>query len=136
MNIPGPIKNNRYLTKIFKTGIHELESLWHKLGYDYKLVVQLNDDSGCENFYVLNFPAEKIKWSTVDFEDHQPLGRLFDADVLIKNQPAAISRKDLGEPVRKCFLCSRPAKECARSRRHSVKQMQDYISKLYQEYIA
>ena len=44
---------------------------------------------------------------------------------------AAISRRDLGQSPRKCFICDRPAKECARSRRHSVAEMQDYISELY-----
>lgn len=135
MNIPGPIKNNCYLIKMFKIGINELESAWIKLGYHFKLVVQLNDDSGCENFYVLSLPIEKVKHSTIDFEDQTPLGRLFDADVLVKSKQAAISRRDLGEQPRKCFLCNRPAKECARSRRHSVEQMQAYISHLYQEYV-
>lgn len=136
MNIPGPIKNNRYLTKMFATGTKELEDSWNRLGYDFKLVVQINYDSGCENFYVLDLPIEKVKRSTINFEDQTPLGRLFDADVLVKNREAAISRRDLGEQARKCFLCNRPAKECARSRRHSVEQMQAFISKIYQDYVA
>ncbi|EEU19939.1 citrate lyase holo-[acyl-carrier protein] synthase [Lactobacillus crispatus] len=136
MNIPGPIKNNRYLTKMFMLGINELENAWTNLGYHFKLVTQLNDDSGCENFYVLSLSIEKVKRSTIDFENQISLGRLFDADVLVKNKQAAISRRDLGRQPRKCFLCDRPAKECARSRRHSVEQMQAFISQLYQEYVA
>ncbi len=73
--------------------------------------------------------------STVEFEDQTQLGRLFDADVLVKDQARAISRKDLRRKARQCFLCSRPAKECARSRRHSVSEMQEYISNLYTKYV-
>lgn len=135
LNIPGPIKNNRYLKRLFDVGINELEDSWQKLGYKYKLVKALDEDSGCENFYILQLPIKQVKESTIAFEDHTHLGRLFDADVLVKKQSAAISRKDLGEKARSCFLCSRPAKECARSRRHSVKEMQDFISKLYTKYV-
>ncbi|MDY5959933.1 MAG: citrate lyase holo-[acyl-carrier protein] synthase, partial [Lactobacillus amylovorus] len=69
--------------------------------------------------------------TTIYFEDHAELVVLFYADVLEKYKNAAISRRDLGPSPRKCFICDRPAKECARSRRHSVAEMQDYISELY-----
>lgn len=131
LNIPGPIKNNRYLEKLFNYGIKELENSWDKLGYSYKLVVSLDEDTGCENFYILDLPIKIVKKTTINFEDQTELGRLFDADVLIKDKNAAISRRDLGKQPRKCFICNRPAKECARSRRHSVAEMQNYISKLY-----
>lgn len=45
LNIPGPIKNNRYLEKLFNYGIKELENSWDKLGYSYKLVVSLDEDT-------------------------------------------------------------------------------------------
>lgn len=131
LNIPGPIKNNRYLEKLFNYGIKELENSWDKLGYSYKLVVSLDEDTGCENFYILHLPIKTVKKTTINFEDQTELGRLFDADVLVKDKNAAISRRDLGKHPRKCFICNRPAKECARSRRHSVVEMQNYISKLY-----
>ena len=131
LNIPGPIKNNRYLEKLFNYGIKELENSWDKLGYSYKLVVSLDEDTGCENFYILDLSIKTVKKTTIDFEDQTELGRLFDADVLVKDKNAAISRRDLGKQPRKCFICNRPAKECARSRRHSVAEMQNYISKLY-----
>lgn len=131
LNIPGPIKNNRYLEKLFNYGIKELENSWDKLGYSYKLVVSLDEDTGCEKFYILDLPIKTVKKTTIDFEDQTELGRLFDADVLVKDKNAAISRRDLGKQPRKCFICNRPAKECARSRRHSVAEMQNYISKLY-----
>ncbi len=134
LNIPGPIKNNDYLEKIFAIGSKKLVQDFRRHHLSYRLVAQWQRDTGPENFYILKAKAKKIKLICIDFEDSFALGRLFDADVLVKSQKMALSRKDLGLPVRKCFLCGRPAKECARSRRHSVKAMQAYISKLYWRY--
>lgn len=41
LNIPGPIKNNRYLIKLFDYGIKQLEEIWQNKGYDYKLLKAL-----------------------------------------------------------------------------------------------
>lgn len=133
MNIPGPIKNNRYLTRIFDKGIKDFEQTIEQVDLTAKLVKELDVDAGQEKFYIIGSDLFKIKKAAIAFEENSTFGRLFDADVITKNSPAAISRKDLGLPVRKCFLCNRPAKECARSRRHSVEEMQAYISKLYCE---
>lgn len=135
LNIPGPIKNNRYLVRLFDKGVTELQAAFKTKGWPSKLVAQWNEETGAENFYVLNENAKEVKLTCIKFEDDTPLGRLFDADVLVKDDKMALSRKDLGQAVRKCFLCERPAKECARSRRHSVVQLQDYISKLYWKYV-
>lgn len=75
-------------------------------------MVSLDEDTGCENFYILDLPIKKVKQTTIAFEDQAELGRLFDADVLVKDKNAAISRRDLGPSPRKCFICDRPAKEC------------------------
>lgn len=133
MNIPGPIKNNQYLQKMFKLGTQELEKKFKQNKLQYKLVASWNETTGSENFYIINDKINYVKKIAIDFEDSSDLGRLFDADVLVKDQQMAISRKDLGLPVRKCFLCSRPAKDCSRSRRHSVEDLQEYISQVYFE---
>lgn len=133
MNIPGPIKNNQYLQKMFEFGMQELEKKFKKNKLQYKLVASWNEVTGSENFYIIDDKTNYVKKVAIDFEDSSDLGRLFDADVLIKDEQMAISRKSLGLPVRKCFLCSRPAKECSRSRRHSVQELQEYISKVYFE---
>lgn len=134
LNIPGPIKNNQYLIELFNYGIKKLEKEWRDNKYNYHLVKALNNDAGCENFYVLLESSKMVKLSTISFEENSSVGRLFDADVLVKGKPA-ISRKELNYASRRCYLCSRPAKECARSRRHSVQQMQEYISNLYTKYV-
>lgn len=136
LNIPGPIKNNRYLQQIFAWGVKQLEDLFKQNNFSFHLVKTINADSGQEVFYLLDNDPYLVKKVCIAFEDQTKLGRLFDADVLICNQKKAISRSVLKVPSRSCFICSRPAKECARSRRHSVSQMQAFISKLYFENLA
>lgn len=75
------------------------------MGFAYKLVLSLDEDTGYENFYILDLPIKKVKQTTIAFEDQAELGRLFDADVLVKDKNAAISRRDLGPSPRKCFIC-------------------------------
>lgn len=60
LNITGPIKNNRFLEKLFNYGIKQLEASWDKLGFAYKLVVSLDEDTGCENFYILDLPITPL----------------------------------------------------------------------------
>lgn len=55
-------------------------------------MVSLDEDTGCENFYILDLPIKKVKQTTIAFEDQAELGRLFDADVLVKDKNATISR--------------------------------------------
>lgn len=131
MNIPGPIKNNTYIKQLFDFGIDRFTKDFNTKKYNLNLVASWNEDAGAENFYIVDEDVKNIKLACIEFEDQTELGRLFDADVLMKNKKMAISRKDLNLPVRKCFICSRPAKECARSRKHSVDELQTYISSIY-----
>lgn len=135
LNIPGPIKNNQYLKQLFLTGIKTLEESLKKEHLSFKLMEKWDKPTGCENFYLVNGNSRVVKKTAVGFENQSQLTRLFDADVLVKNQQAALSRTDLDMPARKCFLCDRPAKDCARSRRHSVQELQEYISRIYYQQV-
>lgn len=134
LNIPGPIKNNDALTRIFENG----ESTWQTRLNQEQFVMtetqQWDKETGCETLMVIDGSAKSLKQLAVQFEDETPLGRLFDVDVLINDdeQLQALSRTQLSLPVRQCFICGRPAKACARSRRHSVDQLQDHINDVYQ----
>ncbi|MDF7638986.1 citrate lyase holo-[acyl-carrier protein] synthase [Lactobacillus sp. ESL0791] len=131
MNIPGPIKNNHYLARLFTKGIGDLVKICQQKKLHYRLLKANNEDSGSENFYLFKDDVLKVKRAMIAFEDKSRLGRIFDADVLQKNRRGAVSRSELNYSVRKCFLCDRPAKECARSRRHSVAELQNYLSQMY-----
>ena len=88
-------------------------------------IQELNENTGNELFISINSLAEKIKNITVAIEESCELGRLFDIDVIDINFEK-LSRKSF----RKCLICEEQAQECGRSRKHSVKELQDKIEKI------
>lgn len=133
LNIPGPIKNNQYLTDLFMQGYREFRQ---QLTNDTIQVIDEIDwtrDTGRESVLVIDSAALDLKRSAIEFEDKTNFGRLFDIDVL-SSSAGHLSRVELSLPVRRCLICSRPAKECARSRRHSVEELQNKISAIYIAY--
>ena len=127
LNIPGPIKNNAYLIQVFRSG---LKRFLQESKVDYQLIWDVA--TGPEAFLILNESAKDSKQAAIEFEDNDDLGRLFDIDVLTEDDgvPHPLSRKDFHQVERKCIMCDQPAKVCARSRKHSVKEMQNYIDEL------
>lgn len=121
MNIPGPVKLDRDIAIGFFVGCRLLrDALAGKLLY----VEEHRKETGCEAFFVADLPAKELKELTVDLEDGDSVGRLFDMDVL-DSDGLAISREALGYPRRKCLLCDEDAAVCARSRAHSVQELRD-----------
>ncbi|MFF8815714.1 citrate lyase holo-[acyl-carrier protein] synthase [Streptomyces pactum] len=59
--------------------------------------------------------ARRVKLDCLRMEEHDAVGELTDADVVL---PAPLSRTDLGRPPRPCLVCDEPAKRCVVSRRH------------------
>lgn len=72
---------------------------------------------------------EQLKRAMVSIEEEHPLGRLFDIDVL-DGDGIAMSRDALGMPRRRCLVCDNEAKVCARSRAHSLDDLQAKMSEM------
>ena len=68
---------------------------------------------------------DKIKELTTELEENHPFGRLFDMDV-IGTDGEKLSRG----VYRKCLICGCQAHECARSRKHTVAEMQAKIEEM------
>lgn len=133
LNIPGPIKNNDQLHRGFNHGLLSLIQLLQATNAAVKLVAQWDKPTGNEAFLTVSGALETAKRQAVAFEDQDAFGRLFDVDVFGHGQSTALSRTKLGLPVRKCFICGRPAKACARSRRHSISELQVKISQVFDQ---
>ncbi|WP_413628071.1 citrate lyase holo-[acyl-carrier protein] synthase [Fructilactobacillus vespulae] len=127
LNIPGPIKNNLMITKLFDYGT---ERLFPALSYQKQL--SWDNATGPEMFLVYDVSGEVVKQQAVAFEDGSKLGRLFDIDVLDQAH-GHYSRRELGKQPRTCLICDQNAKECARSRKHSVAELQAAINAVYNE---
>ena len=124
LNIPGDIKQFPLAHKVFQEGLSVLHNCFcNKLQKEKVFCLKTGDEA----ILLLNEEAEIIKRKTVVIEEEHPLGRLFDIDVVDHNG-SHVSRMDLGLNPRKCMLCNEKAKECARSRRHSISELQDVIA--------
>ncbi|MFD1317174.1 citrate lyase holo-[acyl-carrier protein] synthase [Loigolactobacillus zhaoyuanensis] len=130
LNIPGPIKNNADLSRLFSIGYNEFKHYLVQTGFTISAEINWNRATGCETFLVIEQAALALKKAAIQFEDGRQLGRLFDIDVMDQTL-GHLSRRNFDLPVRTCLICSRPAKACARSRRHSVAILQQKISEIY-----
>lgn len=84
-----------------------------------------DDITGPEMLLCVSASAEKIKDLTTQIEENHPYGRLFDMDV-IGTDGQKLSRPSF----RKCLICDCQAQECARSRKHTIAEMQDKIEEI------
>lgn len=134
LNTPGPIKNNSIIEDFFTKQLEEFENLLLEEGVVFfKNSEWLDAATGPERFYVVEETAENVKKITTEFEESKNYRRLFDLDVLFltdDEEMQSISRTEIGYSARTCLICGRPAKDCGRSRRHSVEELQAKVSEL------
>ncbi len=129
MNIAGPVKNSPLIREGFRLGQRMLRAQFSSLRLSVLHEASIDPLTGCEGYYAVNAPAETLKRLCVEIEDSCPVARLFDMDVL-DAKGKKISREDLSLPGRKCLLCDNIAPVCARSRAHSVEQLQAHTQQL------
>ena len=126
MNIPGPIKTNELIRKAFDKGKNSLLNALNDNNVIINECLEIHEDTGDEMLLsVKNIASESLKSLMIDIENTSKLGRLFDIDV-IDSDGNKLSRKTF----RTCLICDKQVQECARSRTHSVKEMQDAIEKI------
>ena len=125
MNIAGPVKNSPSIRRGFALGrdllLRQLMRVKARLVYRE----EIDEITGCEGIYVVDLPASTLKEITLEIEDNTDLGRLFDMDVLDPN-----GEKLERGAARRCLICGKPAQKCARSRTHSVSELQKKTAEL------
>lgn len=129
MNIAGPIKSTPLIRRGFALGQRLIEDGLRSRKITVLYRTCLHEDTGSEAFYMLDAEPSSVKRLCCGIEDETPAGRLFDMDVL---EPGGqkIARSGLGLPPRRCFICSEEAAACARSRKHSVAELQKKTEEL------
>ncbi len=133
INMPGDVKLNKISQIGFEVGLREIYQICVQAGCSVVSQSFIND-CGCESISaVSDISAEKLKYLMVDLEDSHPLGRLFDIDVFDVDG-SILSRDQLGYPRRRCIICGRDAKICARNRVHPLPALIDKLSEIVNEY--
>lgn len=128
MNIAGPVKNSPLIRRGFRLGRELFLGQMERIGAAVLRCEELDEDTGCEGLYVVDLAPGELKAVTCEIEDRTDLGRLFDFDVLTR------SGGKLDRPTpRRCLICGGPAKECARSRTHTVAELQRRTHELLAE---
>lgn len=122
LNIPGPVKVFPYTKWAYEVGSSIISKGVSLLNGDVLEQFETKNETGWEGFFALNLPPEEIKTYLLEQEEHHPLGRLFDFDVL-RTDGSKLSRQELGFPERTCLLCGNPAFLCGRSRTHSAQEL-------------
>ena len=126
--MPGPVKDGALPRRVLVAALQELEIMsktrdWRVLSREV-----LWRQTGPEALYVVDVDARSLKSGTVKLEDHHPIGRLWDLDVI--GRQGRLSRLDLGLPARRCLLCGQPAHACSRSRAHRLEELLSTIAKI------
>lgn len=122
LNIPGSVKVFPYTKWAYEVGSSIISKGVSLLNGDVLEQFEAKNETGWEGFFALNLPPEEIKTYLLEQEEHHPLGRLFDFDVL-RTDGSKLSRQELGFPERTCLLCGNPAFLCGRSRTHSAQEL-------------
>lgn len=129
---PGSEKRNRN-TRIVASALQE--ELDRKFGGRILHRESYDRLTGYELFMVLDIPEDDVKSGTCAIEDHHPLGRLMDIDVIGKDL-RPISRSRLGLPGRGCLVCGDDARVCMRAQRHSYEEILAKITQMTDAYVS
>lgn len=120
--VPGAVKDSPMTRRIFNLGRQALQQMYREQGWLCWQQKTFALPTGCEGYLALQADARTVKEASIQLEIQQPVGRLWDIDVLTP-QGQILSRRELGLPERNCLLCDRPAKVCARLGSHSTEQL-------------
>ena len=124
MNIAGPVKNSPLIRRGFTLGLRLLHDQLRIGGIRVLHFEEIRENTGNEAIFVLDKAPLAVKAVTAEIEDSTTAGRLFDMDVLCADG-RKVDRQELGLSGRKCLLCGGSAQACARSRTHTVAQLQE-----------
>ena len=130
--MPGPVKDGALPRRVLAEALEELETVSRARGWRILSREILWLQTGPEALYVVDVDAPILKCATVELEDHHPIGRLWDLDVVVRQ--GHLSRQELGLSARRCLLCGRPAHACSRSREHRLEDLLSTIAKIVHDH--
>lgn len=129
MNIAGSIKNDPNIERAFALGTKRIRRQLERMSAPVLEERELRAYTGCEAIWAVKADPILLKEKMRRIEEEDPLGRLFDIDV-IGADGGHFSRSE----ERKCLICAQPARICARSRAHSAQELYDKAQAIIAEH--
>lgn len=130
VNIPGSYKMSGWAQKLFDEAVRCVKESFENEGISYEEVTsRLKEHVEPVEYVGVFYVALKgadVKEMCIQIEENHPVGRIFDLDVYDeKGQP--FTRAQMNKGIRKCYLCDRPAYECARERVHTLSELELFL---------
>jgi holo-ACP synthase CitX len=134
-NMPGDIKNNKYITAGFTKMITAFQQFLTTNNLKISFHEQFDKKTGPEAYFLIDAAGTAIKQLCIAYEELNPSCRLLDIDVyqLIENKFTIIDRGSLQQAPRLCYLCGKPAKECTRNQTHAIEELRAKINEIFQD---
>ena len=118
MNIPGPVKDSPLIRRGFAAGLRRLDAALDQAGFVLLSREETLEPTGCELLCAVEAEAAELKRICLAIEEHCPLGRLFDMDVI-----GTDGHKLARQEERCCLVCGRQGRGCASRRIHSLTEL-------------
>lgn len=122
MNIPGPVKKLDITYELFDLCMDALQEALASAAYKILLLERIDMMFGPVAYLQGSADAAALKLFCLSLEQEHPLSAYWDMDIY-NSSGQAVSRKELGAPPRRCYLCGEPAKVCGFMRRHSPEEL-------------
>lgn len=132
--IPGDIKKSEGSLLLFNEAMLTLYYELNKHKFTIVNSIKGNDEIEYSAFFIVECSAKLLKKICYQFEESHPLGRLWDFDVIDPLNGLSISRDQLDLIPRKCLICNDNAKNCARSRKHTLDELYNHLSFMVKEF--
>ena len=131
--IPGPDKIPPVAEKCFPIIVKAVQTHLMRKGLAVMEDHQCQTPAGQEWLAVVQAEPAQVKGEMIWMEEHHPLGRLMDLDVLDASGNS-LSRTQMGGAMRRCLLCGEAAHVCARAQSHTHLELLGAIEKLVGNY--
>lgn len=132
--IPGDIKKSEGSLFLFKEAKSTLSYELKKRKFNIINILEGDNLVEYSTIFVVNCSVNLLKEICYQIEEFHPLGRLWDFDVIDPLNGLNISRDQLGLKQRKCLICNHNAKDCARSRKHTLNELYKHMSSIVKKF--
>ncbi len=134
LNVAGNIKTSRNYLFAFNEAIFQIKAVFKAYNIKIEQLDIYNKKTGDFAFAAVHANALTVKKLMVQIEENSKLGRLFDLDVSDENDNQ-ISRTTLDLPERKCLICGKIGRGCARSKAHEITEVINKTNEIINDYL-